>query len=367
MDRSPDRLAWRVRVAVAALAVLVLPLAACGRQTPPATTQGPQSAAPPAGQSAAQKPVELRLGHFLPTTHSNHVHMLEPWAKEIAAKSGGRIKITIHPGGVLAKPPEQYDAAVQGVMDISYGLQSYTPARFPLTSVAELPYLFKSAQHATKVLWRLYQESAALRDEYRDVKVLALWTHDIGELMTKKPVKTLEDLKGLRLRGPGAVQIKQIASLGATPVHLPIPEVYDALSRGVLEGLLIPYSGVADYRFDEVAKYVTEGHFYVATFFLVMNKQSWERLSESDRKLIDELSGERLAMLGAKAFDDAAAAGRQRAERSRVQVYQLPPDELARWKEATARVRTEWVSELQGKGLPAKDVYDRAVALAAQQ
>lgn len=206
MKNRPRSPVWIALPVVLCLALLT----ACGQ---PAARDAKPAAAPPASQPTAQtppqavKPVELRLGHFLPPTHSLHANMMAPWAKEIEQKSGGRIRINIFPGGVLGKPQEYYEAAVQVVMDIAFGLQAYTAGKFPLTSVVELPFLYESAPHSTKALWRLYQEMPALQNEYRDVKVLALWTHDVDHIMTaKKQIKALEDLKGLRIRAPGAAQ-----------------------------------------------------------------------------------------------------------------------------------------------------------------
>lgn len=132
--------------------------------------------------------------------------------------------------------------------------------------------------------------------------------------------------------------------------------------------MLFPYSGLADYRFDRLVKYVAEGNLSTATFFLVMNKQAWEKLSAADRRLFEELSGERLSLAGAQAFEGAAAkAVAERVKPAGIHVYRLPPDELGRWKQAVGNTHRQWVEDLKAKGLPAAEVYDRAVNLAGEK
>jgi len=147
------------------------------------------------GGAASAETIELKMSHFMPTKHVQHTKVMEPWAKKIGALTDGRVKVTIFPGGALGKPPHQYDNAVKGITDITFGLQSYTPGRFPLTSSLRLPFMVKSGEQGARILWSMYEKY--LQQEYKDVKVLWLFMHGPGQMCTtKKQVKTIDDLKG---------------------------------------------------------------------------------------------------------------------------------------------------------------------------
>lgn len=308
--------------------------------------------------------VDLIISHPFPARHVQHRLMLEPLKKELEEKSKGRIKVTIHPGGALAAAPAHYENVVAGAFDIGWTLQGYTPGRFPLTGVVELPFLWSSAQDATGVFWQMFQELPPLQNEYRDVKVLAIWTHDLGQLYTtSKPVRTLEDLRGLKIRAPGPVQVSMLRALGAVPVTMPAGEIYDALERGVVDGLVIGLSAIKGFRLDQVVKHATLANSYVATMIVAMNQQSYKKLSAEDRALLDSLTGKRMAMLGAKNYDDEAASGLEALKKAKASIYQLSPSEMEKWKQSTAPVSKEWVKEMDSKGLPGKQAYDKMQSL----
>ncbi|HXV82477.1 MAG TPA: TRAP transporter substrate-binding protein [Candidatus Binatia bacterium] len=308
--------------------------------------------------------VDLIISHPFPARHVQHRLMLEPLKKELEEKSKGRIKVTIHPGGALAAAPAHYENVVAGAFDIGWTLQGYTPGRFPLTGVVELPFLWSSAQDATGVFWQMFQELPALQNEYRDVKVLAIWTHDLGQLYTtSKPVRTLEDLRGLKIRAAGPVQVSMLRALGAVPVTMPAGEIYDALERGVVDGLVIGLSAIKGFRLDQVVKHATLANSYVAAMIVAMNQQSYKKLSTEDRALLDSLTGKRMAMLGAKNYDNEADDGLQALKKAKASIYQLSPSEMEKWKQATASVSKEWIKEMDSKGLPGKQVYDKMQGL----
>ena len=159
-----------------------LSLAACGVTGASQGTGGTEAVPGRAGGG----PVELVLGHFVPTRHEFHAQLLEPWAREVEGRSGGRLRISIHPGGSLGPAPAQYKNVTAGAMDIGLGVHSYTPGRFPLTESLELPFLWDSARRATLALQALYRDVPALRREYADAKVLALWANGPAQVMTTR-------------------------------------------------------------------------------------------------------------------------------------------------------------------------------------
>jgi TRAP-type transport system periplasmic protein len=308
--------------------------------------------------------IDLIISHPFPARHVQHRLMLEPFKKELEEKSKGRIKVTIHPGGALAPAPAHYENIVAGAFDIGWTLQGYTPGRFPLSAIVEMPFLWSSAQEATRVFWQLFEELPALQNEYRDVKVLTTWTHDLGQLYTtSKPVRTLEDLRGLKIRAPGPVQTSMLRALGAVPLNMPASEIYDALERGVVDGLVIGLSAIKGFRLEQLVKHATLAKFYVATMIVAMNQQSYKKLSGEDRALIDSLTGRRMAMLGAKNYDDEAEDGLDALKKVKASIYQLTPAETEKWKQATGQMSKEWIKEMESKGLPGKQVYDKMLSL----
>jgi TRAP-type C4-dicarboxylate transport system substrate-binding protein len=312
--------------------------------------------------------VDLIISHPFPARHVQHRLLLEPFKKELEEKSKGRIKVTIHPGGALAAAPAHYENVVAGAFDIGWTLQGYTPGRFPLSGIIELPFLWSSAQEATRVLSQMLEELPALQNEYRDVKVLATWTQDLGQLYTTvKPVRTLEDLRGLKIRAPGPVQVSMLRALGAVPVTMPAGEIYDALERGVVDGLVIGLSAIKGFRLDQLVKHATLANSYVAAMIVAMNQQSYKKLSTEDRALVDSLTGRQMAMLGAKNYDDEADDGLAALKKAKASVYQLAPGEMEKWKQATAQVSKEWIKEMESKGRPGKQVHDKMMSLISKK
>jgi TRAP-type C4-dicarboxylate transport system substrate-binding protein len=308
--------------------------------------------------------VDLIISHPFPARHVQHRLMLEPLKKELEEKSKGRIKVAIHPGGALAAAPAHYENVVAGAFDIGWTLQGYTPGRFPLSGIVELPFLWSSAQEATRVFWQMFEELPALQNEYRDVKVLATWTHDLGQLYTTaKPVRTLEDMRGLKIRAPGPVQVSMLRALGAVPVTMPAGEIYDALERGVVDGLVIGLSAIKGFRLEQLVKHATLANSYVAAMIVAMNQQSYKKLSAEDRALLDNLTGKRMALLGAKNYDDEADDGMDALKKAKANIYQLTPAETEKWKQATAQVSKEWIKEMESKSRPGKQVYDKMLSL----
>ena len=316
-----------------------------------------------AGRGTSQA-TDLILSHPFPARHVQQRLLLEPFKKELEEKSKGRIKLTIHPGGALAPAPATYENIVAGAFDIGWTLQGYTPGRFPLSAIVEMPFLWSSAQEATRVFWQLFEELPAVQNEYRDVKVLATWTHDLGQLYTtSKPVRSLEDLRGLKIRAPGPVQTSMLRALGAVPLNMPASEIYDALERGVVDGLLIGLSGVKGFRLEQLVKHATLAKFYVATMIVAMNQQSYKKLASEDRALLDSLTGRGMAMLGAKNYDDEAVDGLEALKKVKANIYQLSPAETEKWKQATGQMSKEWIKEMESKGLPGKQVHDKMMSL----
>lgn len=315
------------------------------------------------GSNASGEEVELDFTHFFPPTHFMEEEIQE-FSTDLEGATDGRIKITSYPGASLAAPDEHFDAAATGSVDFALSVHGYTPNQFPLTSVMELPFMSTSAVEGSKNLWELYNEFDEFDDEYAGTVPLWLYTTDPGQLYTVgKQVKSIEDLKGMRIRSPSAETSEWLEALGATPVSMPMNENFEALERGVVDGTIAPWEAVKTWGLDEVIDYATVGNFYSTTMFVVMNEDIWNELSEEDQTTIKDLSGEKMAERTGEVFDQFGLDAVDQAKEKGVEVYELSDDELAEWSEYINPTIENWIESVEEKGLPGQEVYDRAVEL----
>lgn len=304
--------------------------------------------------------VELVMGHPFSSEHPVSKEILIPLAEELNEKSDGRIRLTIHAAGSITSPGSVYEDVISGAFDIGWTLQGYTPGRYPLTEVVELPFLFDSSQEGSKVLWRLFEENSALQDEYDEVKVLGLWVTDPGEILSKKSVQQPEDLAGMRIRFAGPMQEAMLNKFGAVPVGMPAPEMYDSLERGIIDGVTIGFSTIESYRLHEVIQSMTSGlEMFVSPQVVFMNVEKWESLSPEDQELLASLTGERMALKGGEIYDSGNVKGYGLSVDGGVAIYEALPEVKEQWKSKTAPLAEEWITSVTGKGLPAQDLYNQ--------
>jgi TRAP-type C4-dicarboxylate transport system substrate-binding protein len=307
---------------------------------------------------------ELKLGHFLPTRHHNHAVVMQPWAEEVARRSNGSLTVKVYPSAQLGgTPPGMYNQVLSGVTDISFIVPGYTPTVFPATGIVELPYLAKDAQHATRILNSLFNKYLA--KEYKDVKVLTFWTVDSYIVQSTKPVVTLEELKGKKVRSPSSVQSDVAKALGAVPVNMPITNVYTSLERGVIDGFIAGPSALFSFKLDEVVKSMTTGFAGGnLVLLLVMNKKAYEALSPEHKKIIDETSGEALGLRGAKAYDAQGAKALELArKRPGSQVVEFAAAEQAKIHKAVEPMIDTWIAAREKEGFKAREMYNAAKAV----
>lgn len=307
-----------------------------------------------AGAAAAQT-VTLKVHHFLPAVSSAHRNFIVPWCDKIAKDSGGKLKCQIYPQMQLSGTPQQlFDQAKDGVVDIVWTVPSYQAGRFPLVEAFELPFMVFDSERASRGLWNYAMKNAAA--EFKGVKPILFHVHD-GSLvhMTKKPMKTLEDFKGMKLRAPNRQASRMIEALGAAPVQMPLPQAAEALSKGVIDGAIIPWEVVPAMKFEEVTKFHTEmpagsAQMSNTVFVFAMNQGRYDSLPPELKKVIDANSGPELSAWVGKVFAEDAAPGRKTAEVRKNNFYTLPAAELKRWEAATARVADEWAKDVTAKG-----------------
>ena len=318
----------------------------------------------------AQAAVTLRLHHFLPPVSNAHAKLLAPWARKVEADSQGRIKIDIFPAMQLGgTPPQLFDQARDGVADIVWTLPGSTPGRFPTTEVFELPFI--AAQRAI-VNARAAQElgNEFLKDEVKDVKLLAFWAHDGGVIHANKQVRTMDDLKGLRLRNPTRLAGEALKALGATSVGMPVPQVPESLAQRVIDGAVIPWEVVPAVKVHELVKFHTEipgsPTLYTATFFLAMNKAKYDGMPADLQAVIDRNSGMAFADLAGAMWDNEAKTVRDMVAKRGNTITILAEDEKARWVKATEPVQAAWIEQMKARNIDGGKLIETARALVAK-
>lgn len=314
------------------------------------------------GPGAAQE-VTLRVAHFLPPASVTHARFIKPWTDKVTAESNGRIRFEIYPAMQLGgRPPQLFDQVRDGVADIVWTLPGYTRGRFPITEVFELPFVTGSAEATSQAV----QEFAGrhLRDEYKDVRPLVLHTHAPGTvMMAKKQIRVMEDFRGTKVRAPHFAMTEMLKALGATPVSMPIPEVFESLSKGVIDGTLNPWEVATPLRLQEAAKFHTEVPIYASVFLYAMNRTRYDALPADLKRVIDANSGAGLARQLGRIWDEVEGPGRDAAQRAGGTFYKLPADEEARWRKAGEPVIAQWVATMKEKKLDGDAMLAEARAL----
>jgi len=300
----------------------------------------------------------LRFSSFMSPESAPHENYAL-WAKEIDERTKGRVKIAIYPSEALGKARDHYEMASQGIVDIAWFTLGFTPGRFPLSSVLELPMEIPSSSAISLTTWDIFEKY--LQPEFKDVKILALYALDPYVVYTtRKPVRKLEDMKGMKIRAAVPMQIKITQAWGAAPVQLPTSDVYDAMNRGLVDGALLPYAAIKDLRAHEVSKYITDVKLFSYPCGFGINKKVFDGLPPDIKKIIDETSGRRLAERGGKLIDGITAQNLEIAKKSGVEAIPLSPAERERWLKACDPVIEQSIKDLESKGLPGKKVYEEA-------
>jgi TRAP-type C4-dicarboxylate transport system substrate-binding protein len=321
---------------------------------------------------AMAQQVVLKVHHFLPATSNAQLNIIQPWCDKVAKESNDRMKCQIYPSMQLGGTPAQlFDQARDGVADIVWTLPTYSAGRFLKSEVFELPFFTRSAKGSSQAFWQYVQKNA--QDEYAGVKLLWLHTNDGSSfhLTSAKGVKTLEDLKGLKIRSATRLNSKMLAALGATPVQMPLPAVPEAMSKGVIDGGMVPWEGVPAAKLQEVAHShldVAAGQpkFANSIFAFVMNKAKYDSLPPDLKKVIDNNSGVEASAFAGDKFDNVVVANHKLATDRGNVVNVLAPAELARWTQATAEIDDQWVKEVSAKGANGAALLENARVLIRQ-
>ena len=300
--------------------------------------------------------VTLRIHHFLPAGAPIQVKVLEPWCQKVTKESANQIKCKIFPSMQLGgSAPQLYDQAKDGVVDMIWTIPGYTPGRFLVTELFELPFMMNTPEATSRALWEFQTKHNAA--EYKEVKPLAFHMNGPDNFYTRsKPIQSLADFKGLKMRGATRQTTRMLAALGATPVGMALPAVPEALSKGVIDGALTPYEVVQSTRMHELTKFTTESDpkfnaVYAQVFVLAMNKAKYDAMSPELKKVIDANSGADLSAWIGKMIHEADAPGHKLVQQANNTIHTLPVSELQNWKKATDQLDEELVAEINKRGL----------------
>ena len=304
--------------------------------------------------NAEAGPIKLTYSNFFPPTHIQS-KLAEAWCKEVEKRTNGQVVVEYFPGQTLTKANQVYDGVVSGLSDVGLSLFGYTPGRFPVMEAVDLPLGYVSGMQATRVVNDVYNKF--LPKELKDVQVMYLHAHGPGILNTKdKPVRKLEDLKGLKIRGHGTLT-KIVKALGAAPVGMPMPETYQSLQKGVIDGALYPMEANKGWKLGEVTNYTTAcfSIAYTSSFFVVMNKDKWNSLPPETQKIIEEINQEWLWKHG-EAWDSSDMEGYRFILTLGHTIFGLDQKEAERWKKAVRPVIDDYINAMNKKGFGGNEI-----------
>ncbi|NTV88824.1 MAG: TRAP transporter substrate-binding protein, partial [Clostridiales bacterium] len=293
------------------LILLVSIMAGCGSSssTGAATTAAAAGTAVESTSAATQpaastEVIKLKWAHHNSTTSYAHTYGNAPVAKAIEDASNGKIKIEMYPAQTLTKSTENYDAVISGITDIGWSFIAYYPNRFPLAEVINLPLMgFKTAAEASETAWKLWSETDLWKDQFKDVHVLSFMSHDPAGISTNFEVKSMDDLKGKKFRTASGPILQFYESLGASIVSMPITDCYQALEKGVIDGLSLAWEGQDNISAQEVVKHGYDVKVGAGIFYLVMNKSKWDALPDDVKAVFDQETGLKAALQFAKGWD----------------------------------------------------------------
>lgn len=303
-----------------------------------------------AGAAAAQ--VTLVASTWVPPAHLLSKAQAA-WCDDVAKATSNRVKCNILPKPV-APPPATFDAVRDGQADLSYSVHGYTPGRYVMTGITELPFLGDSAVATSVAYQRIYQKHLATFNEHKGLKVLTVFTHGPGIIFNnKRPVKTLADLDGLKFRVGGGIVNEIGKALGANFTLRPASQAYEMLSSGVMDGNWFPDESVISFKLEKFTKYRTAlpGGAYNTSFAFVMNEATWNKIPKADQAIIEKLSGEAAARRFGMAWDEVDAKSREMQKQSGVEFNDADAKFVADYKAKTGHLEADWVKKAEDKGL----------------
>ena len=300
--------------------------------------------------------IKLTYSNFFPPGHIQS-KLAEAWCKEVEKRTNGQVVVEYFPGQTLTKAKQVYDGVVEGLSDMGFSVLAYTRGRFPVMAAVDLPLGYTSGTVATQVINAVYTKFQP--KELMDTQVMYLHAHGPGLIHTKsKPVRKMEDMKGLKFRGHGTSALV-VKALGGTPVPKPMPETYQMLQKGVVDGAVYPFEANKGWKLGEVTRYCTADFTaaYTTSFFVVMNKDKWNSISAANQKIIEQINKEWADKHG-EAWDTSDARGIVFFLNQGGQIIGLDAKEGERWKKAVAPIISDYAADMTKKGCNGTEIVD---------
>ena len=278
--------------------------------------------------------------------------MLQGWANDVEKATGGRVKFQMLPKHPSA-PPGTFDAVRDGLMDLSYVTASYTPARHLMPLMPELPGAGNTAEVNSVAFSRIHWKHFDKLGEYKGVKLLGVFTHGPGQMFTKKPVATITDLQGLKIRTGGGIAEAVAKALGTSAFVKPAPESYELLNSGVADGVFFPLESIASFKLETVIQQATlfPGGMYSSAFGFFMNEDKWAKLPKQDQDASMKLSGEHIARFAGKSWDKADELGLAALKKNNVKIVDASPALVKEVQTRSAPIIDDWVKKASAKGI----------------
>jgi TRAP-type C4-dicarboxylate transport system substrate-binding protein len=301
-------------------------------------------------------PVKLTYSNFFPPGHIQS-KLAEAWCKEVEARTNGQVVVDYFPGQTLTKARQVYDGVVEGLSDVGFSVLAYTRGRFPVLAAVDLPLGYTSGTVATKVVNAVYEKFQP--KELSDTQVMYLHAHGPGLIHTKgKAVRKMEDMNGLKFRAHGTSALV-VKALGGTPVPKPMPETYQMLQKGVVDGAVYPFEANKGWKLGEVTNYCTADFTaaYTTSFFVVMNKDKWNSLPPDVQKIIEQINQE-WAVKHGEAWDTSDAQGIVFFLNQGSEIIGLDAKEGEKWKKAVAPIITDYAADMDKKGFNGTEIVD---------
>lgn len=295
----------------------------------------------------------LRLSSWAPPAHPVTTEILGGWARDAERVTNGRVKVEILATAVGA-PMGYFDIVRNGIVDVSFVTHDFTPNRFVLTRIAQLPFIGESAEAASVALWRTNEKFFQKADEHKGVKVLALMVHGPGELFTAtKPVHSLDDFKGMKIRAAPGTMTTVITALGAVAVPAPPTKSYELLSNRVVDGTLFPAESVMGFNLIPLVKHETyvRGGFYKSSFVIMMNEAKWNGLPEADKKALAEISGEAYSRRAGQVWDRSDAIARDKLKDAKIDRTEAQGAFLDALQKQLAPLTDDWLKQATERGV----------------
>jgi TRAP-type transport system periplasmic protein len=301
--------------------------------------------------AAAQQHVNLRISSFTPPPHWTNSQLFVPWAHELEKKSGGKVKATVLAGNsAFGKIENQSDQVKAGATDLAWVMNGVPRGRFLRSSIMDFPFMAPDAYSATKTMWSMLP--TLLKEDYAGFKVLAITCHNAGDFFFRdRKVEHLEEIKNLRIRAPSSQVQALLQHLGAVPVTMGPGQIYEAVEKGTMDGLLSVYDGIRGFRLESLVKYALSARLYTTCFNITMNQQRYDQLPADVKKLVDDTTGDRWIEAMPALWDKNDEAGRQLALSKGLQVVPVSEEQRAKWREQAKPVVDQQLAELEKQGI----------------